>query len=157
MRSAVSQLRALPPASSSCSWQCRGGGVPLQFISFFFFIAEIISGRPPGSWQGAQLSCKCNCGGYGSREEQAAGTWGPSPPQPSEERLGQRPRARAPTVQAVGLSLPTQARGLTLSLEDKEVCEAREREGGVCSFSAVEDSGTQACEEPSLGVYPRPA
>lgn len=64
---------------------------------------------------------------------------------------------RTPTAQAVGLSIPTRDEGLALSLEDKEGCEAGERDSGVCSFPAVEDSGTHACEEPSLGVYPRPA
>lgn len=133
-RSAVSQLRA--PATRQLSvllaTEGRRCSSPVYFI--FFFLAEIISGRTPGSWQGAQLSCKCNCGGCGSIEEQAAGTGGPSHHSLQRSSWDSAPMAvtqgpRTPTAQAVGLSIPTRDGGLALSLEDRKA--ARQGKGTV--------------------------
>lgn len=117
----------------------------------YLFLAEIISGRSPGSWQGAQLSSKCNCGACGAREAQAAGAWEPLPPGLCTETSGWLGRQcpRWPLAQAQWTPNPIQERGSTLFLEDREGRETWERgESEVCPSSAVEDAGTHIYEEP---------
>lgn len=92
---------------------------------------------------------------WGLRVQRGAGSWDGGPAHHSLQRnswdsaRGCDAGTTDTHSPGVGLSIPSQDRGLALSLEDKGGCKARERESGVCSFQAVEDSGTHACEEPS--------